>query len=265
MAISTLAQLAAAKRQTLEYFVNGSRTTGAGTYASLFGLTTNVGTGTLAGTSTTTGVVPTDATTGFPVIHPFAPGATGYISRVVGEGAADMRLHIFDLLWKGGAYNFNANTTGNTPASYASRVPNADYKGLQIWVEQVTNATGNQSVSVTYTNQDGTAGRSTGTVVLGSPTAGRIYQMPLQAGDTGVQGVTGVVGTVATAGTFNVLVMRPLWMGRVRMAPSVPTLTNGADNLLMVQVFVDSALYFLASSDTSNLSNPNLLVDIVSG
>jgi hypothetical protein len=55
-----------------------------------------------------------------------------------------------------------------------------------------------------------------------------MWQLPLQAGDTGVQGVTGVVGTVATAGTFNILVLRPLWSGRCRTAGTTGNALNAA-------------------------------------
>ena len=72
------------------------------------------------------------------------------------------------------------------------------------------------TVSVGYTNSAGTASRSTGaTASLSGYITGRLIQMPLQAGDVGVQKIDSVTigGTVATAGTVNVILARPLWEG----------------------------------------------------
>lgn len=63
---------------------------------------------------------------------------------------------------------------------------------------------GSQSIAVTYTNQDGVTGRTTGTIAATgvAPIVGRMLQLPLQAGDTGVQKIESVTSTVSTAGTF---------------------------------------------------------------
>ena len=195
MAITTLDQLIAAAKQRVPIKKTSARTTIANGWFSLFDVAGDPGAGTLAGTSTTTGVVPSDATAGTPIINAFGGGNTGYLQNVEYASTVACRLMIYDLLWKGGAYAFNASTTGQTPASYSARVPGGtDFTNTEIWVEQVTAATGNQAVNVTYINQSGTTGRSTGAVGIGAaPTLGRMWPLPLAAGDTGVQGVTGVV------------------------------------------------------------------------
>ena len=265
MAITTLDQLIAAPSQRVSILKTASMTTVAAIPFSPFAQAGNPGAGTLAGTSTTTGVVPTDATTGFPAINAFSGSNTGYIAKVEFGSSVACRITLFDLLWKGGAYAFNASTAGNTPASYSSRVlGGTDFTNTELWMEQVTAATGIQSVAVTYTNQDGTTGRSTGTVSQGTAgIVGRMTQLPLQAGDTGVQGVTGVVGSVATAGTFNILVMRRLWQGRVRI-------NNDGDihDMLktgMPQIFADSALYPVITTDSTASGIPEIVLEIVNG
>ena len=91
-----------------------------------------------------------------------------------------------------------------------------NYAGLEILVEQVTAATGNQAVSVGYSTMgaDGvtlTTTRSTGAVGVGAaPIVGRMWRLPLQSGDANIARMDSITGTVATAGTFNVHLARRL-------------------------------------------------------
>lgn len=265
MSITTWDGYIGSSKQPLSLVKTTSRTSVAASWFSVFDLAGNPGAGTLAGTSTTTGVVPTDATAGCPSINSFGGGATGYLAQVDFGSSVACRLKIFDLLWKGGAYAFNAATSGNTPTSFSSRVPGGtDFTDTQIWYEQVTAGTGIQNVAVTYTNQSGTAGRSTGTVV--APAAmilGRMMQLPVQAGDTGVQGITGVTGTVATAGTFNILVLRPLWSGRVKTANdgNVHDFAKTGSPL----IYADSALMMLVNADSTATGIPEIELVIANG
>jgi hypothetical protein len=264
MAISTWDAYIGAAKQYLSIVKIVSRTSVAASWFSVFDVAGNPGAGTLAGTSTTTGVVPTDATAGCPTIGAFGGGATGYLAQVDFGGSVACRLKIFDLLWKGGAYAFNANTSGNTPTSFSSRVPGGtDYGNTQIWLEQVTAGTGVQNVNVTYTNQSGTTGRSTGTVATAANILGRMWQLPLQAGDTGVQGVTGVVGSVATVGTFNILVLRPLWSGRVKIANDGDV--HAWDKTGAPIVYADSALFLAVAADSTATGIPEIELVIANG
>lgn len=255
--------LIGAAKSFMSIVKTASRTSVAASWFSVYDLAGNPGAGTLAGSSTTTGTVPTDATAGHPTIPAFGGGATGYLAQVDFGSSVACRIKLFDLLWKGGAYTFNANTSGNTPTSYASRIPDGVYGDEQIWLEQVTAGTGVQNVAVTYTNQAGTTGRSTGTVATAANIVGRMWQLPLQAGDTGVQGVTGVVGSVASAGTFNILVLRPLWSGRVKIANDGDV--HGPDRTLMPQVFADSALMMAVAADSTSTGIPELELVIANG
>ena len=263
MAITTLDGYIASAKQTITWTKSGTRTTVAGYWFSLFELAGNPGAGVLAGTSTTTGVVPTDATAGCPVINPFGGAATGYLSSVdFGNGVA-CRLGLHDLLWKGGAYAFNAATTAQTPTSYASRIPSGIYTGLQVWIEQVTTGTGVQSVNIAYNNQDGVAKTTGVTVAPAAGTVGRMWQMPLASGDTGIQGITGVTGSVASAGTFNVLITRPLWTGRCRIANDGDV--HSIDKTGLPIVYTDSALMVLCNADSTSSGFPELQIEIANG
>ena len=264
MAITTLDGFLAAPMQRIALLKTASRTSVAAIPFSVFDVAGNPGAGVLAGTSTTTGVVPTDATAGCPVINAFGASATGYITRIEASSNVACRITLYDMLWKGGAYPFNAAVPGQTPTSYASRLPNPDYKGLELWYEQVTASTGIQSVNVTYINQDGTTGRTTGVVSQGTAgIVGRMTRLPLQAGDSGIQGVTGVAGSVATAGTFNILIMRPLAEARIRVANDAVI-----QDLLMTGapiVYADSALRYIVTADSTATQLPDLQIDIRNG
>jgi len=265
MAIATLDGLIAAASQRVSIIKTASMTTVATIPFSPFAQAGNPGAGVLAGTSTTTGVVPTDATAGIASINAFGGGNIGYINKVEFGSSIACRITLFDLLWKGGAYAFNASTTGQTPTSFSNRVlGGTDYTNTELWLEQVTAATGIQSVNVTYTNQAGTPSKSTGVVSQGTAgIVGRMTPLPLASGDTGVQGVTGVVGSVASVGTFNILVMRRLWQGRVRIANDGDThdmLKTG-----LPQIFEDSAIYPVIYTDATASGIPEIVLEIVNG
>ena len=264
MSILTLDDFIAAPKQRLVISKTASRASVAAIPFSVSGLAGSPGAGALAGISTTTGEVPTDLTTGFPTINAFGSGAKGYLSRIMAGSNVACVIRLYDMLWRGGAYPFNAAVSGQSPTSFASRVPGGtDFKGLELWLEQVTAATGIQSVAVAYLNEDGVAHttpvQSQGTAGI----VGRMTQIPLYAGDCGIRGVTGVAGTVATAGTFNILVLRPLAEIRVTIANMCEVqdlLKTG-----MPEIFADSALCITVTADSTSTQFPYLTADIVNG
>lgn len=267
MAITTLDGWVAAAKQRVGYTKTTTRTTVAVGWFSLFDVAGDPGAGTLAGSNTANGFVATDATAGYPTINAFGGGA-GYVGRVEFGNTVAGRLRLYDRVFSAGAYSFNANTTLASQPSFLGRIPGgtaADCAGqTEIWAEMVTAATGNQAVTVTYTNEGGTTARSTGAIGIGAaPTVGRCWQLPFQGGDRGISKVETVVGSVASAGTFNVHVMRPLASARIRLA-------NDADvqdmlKVGMPQVFTDSALIVLVCADSTSSGLPDCEIDIVNG
>ena len=255
---------AAAGAQQITLCKTASRTSVAAIPFSVFDVAGNPGAGTLAGTSTAAGVVPTDATAGCPTIAAFTGANIGYLNTVEYGSSVASRLRLYDMLFKAGAYAFNANTTLASQPSYSSRIPGSNYSGTQIWIEAVTAFTGNPSIAVTYTNQAGTAAHTTGTIATGAAlTLGRMVQLPLQSGDDGVQKIESVVATVATGGTFNVLVLRPLWSGRCMVANDGDL--HGPDKTLRSQVFADSALFLQVIADSTATGIPDLNISIING
>ncbi len=102
MALTTFDGFVASAKQEISMIKTATRTSVAASWTSVFDLAGNPGAGVLAGTSTTTGVVPTDATAGCPNIAAFGGGATGYLSQLDFGATVACRIRVFDLLWKGG-------------------------------------------------------------------------------------------------------------------------------------------------------------------
>lgn len=265
MAILSVNDFISSAKQQITLAKTASRTSVALIPFSVFDVAGQPGAGTLAVGNTANGLVPTDATAGYPEINAFGVGAKGYLSGVEFFSTVSGRLSLFDTLFSAGAYSFNANTTLSSQPSYSSRVPGGtDYSNTELWIEAVTAFTGNQSIAVTYTNQAGTTGCSTGTIATGvAPTVGRMLRLPLQAGDTGIRKIDSVVSTVATAGTFNVHIMRRLWTGRVGLA-------NDGDvhDLLRIgfpEIYADSALRLVVAADGTSTGLPELLIGLANG
>lgn len=263
MAITTLDQLIGATSQRISYLKTASKTSVAAIPFTLFDLAGNPAAGTIAIGNTTTGVVPTDAVAGYPTINSFG-GNAGYLAGVQFGSSVACRLTIFDCLFSAGAFAFTAqtNTLSGQP-SYSSRVlGGTDYTNTEIWVEAATAFTGTLSVNIAYLNQDGVA-KTTGVVVTNLGIQGRMFMMPLAAGDTGVQRIDSVTPSVATAGTFNVHVFRRLWQGRVRINND-----GDAHDFLktgMPQIFDTSALRIVCQTDGTSTGVPELQFEIAVG
>ena len=276
MAIATLDQYIAAVKQRIPFVKTASRVSVALIPFSVFDLAGNPGAGTLAGTSTANGVVPTDLTPGCPLLN-FSSGV-GYLSKVDFNNSVLSRLHVFDLLFKAGAYAFTGATTNlSAQPAISSRCP--DYPGSgtvfgngnEIWIEVTTAfVTGNNwQVQVTYTNSAGTAGRTSiisAAQAAAALTVGKMFQLALQAGDSGVQKIESVIvtngATAMTAGNFNVLILRRLWSNRIAIANN-----GGINNLLdtgMPIVYSDSALILVVEPDSTSTGLPNCVLEIAS-
>lgn len=273
MSIATLNDYIGADKQIIPISKLTARTTVANNYFSLFDIAGNPGAGTLAGTSTTAGVVPTDATAGCPTIN-FTSGR-GYLSIVDFGSTVACRLMVADMLFKAGAFPYSAGTTTlSAQPSYSSRIPSGtDYTGLQIWIEVSTAfVTGNNwKVEVTYTDQSNNSGHTTGAqpataLAAAGLTLGKMLQLPLASGDTGVRKIESVIvtngATAMTVGAFNVLVLRPLWSGRVRTAGDGDA--HGIDRTGMPEVWADSALITAVNADSTSSGLPDLMLEIAS-
>lgn len=261
MAIATHDGYVGSAKQFLTWFKTASIASVAGIPFTDFHLAGSPGAGALAVGNTANGIVPTDALAGYLPIAAIA--ATGYLGKIDFASTVAGRLLLYDCLFSAGAYAFNANTTLAAQPSFAGRVPGANYQGLELWLEAVTAFTGNQSIQLNYLDQGGAAG-DTGVVATGvAPILGRMFRVPLAAGDSGVQQLVQVRSTVSTVGTFNVHIMRPLWSGRVVLANDGDT--HDYLKTALRQIYADSALRVVVQPDGTAVGLPQLYIEICDG
>lgn len=261
MAITTLDGYIGAAKQRVAWNKTGTRTLIACLPYNVFGLAGNPGAGTEAAGNTANGIVPTDVVAGYPLINAF--GGTGYLTRVEFTSSVACVLRLYDKVFTCGAYNYNSDVTLTSIPSYSGRVPGGtDYTGLEIWVETLVAPTGNLAVEVNYLDQGGAAGDTGAVGIGGVPPVGRMWQLPLAAGDSGVQSLVRIRGSVATVGAscFNVSVLRLLGIFRVR------SVNDGAIVDLMgtgmPQVFADSALFVSIAADSTAVGLPYMDIEI---
>lgn len=261
----------ASSKQIVPFSKTGTAITSvANTRFSIFNQTGNPTGGTLALTTALTGVVPDDSVAGYPVINAFGGTNTGYLTRIQYSNSVAGRLELWDRL-----FGINVPLTPAAPttytlsgaSSYLSRTPDGAANGTRLFLE-VTAAVAASAATVTvnYTNQAGTAGRTTGASgSLASLTINRMVEMPLQAGDSGVQSIQSVVvgGVAAATGAVNVIVLRPLWTNRVPLANGGGL--DGIDATGMPIVYANSALFVTAVPDSTSTGLPDLNLEIANG
>lgn len=276
MTIASFDDWIGSTKQELNYFKSATMASVAGGWCSSRHLAGSP-VGVLGGVfNTTDGVKPksgTDSgvTMGCHPIHPFAPGARGYLARVEfgASGTAGVsRICLADILWAGGAFDKPSMTyIIGAPPSFADRLPEIgpgvpDYNGLAIWIEIVTVVPSTAAVTINYLNQDGNAAATT--VDLGGfLNVGRTVRAILATGDAGVRSIVSVVTNAnLTSGTFNVFVVRPLWEGGVPVANM-----GGVDDMLQTglpEVFPESCLLVFQRATGTSVGTYDLRLQIAS-
>lgn len=271
MAITTGDGYIAAPKQLVRIIKTQTATSVANQYHTVFDRTGNPGAGSLSVGNTANGLVPTDATAGFPTINAFGGGATGYITALHYSSTVASRIHLYDRLFHAGSVVLTslATTTLSSQPAYTSRIPGGtDYTNLEIWLEiNAAVSSTATTVSVAYTNETPTGGRSTGaTASLSGFITGRLIQMPLQAGDKGVSKIDSITvgGTVATTGSVNVIVARPLVTSMRVNATSYGDIL-GLDRTGMPVIYADSALWPVIGADSTSTGIPDLAIEVSNG
>lgn len=192
------------------FFCKDSITTTAGRWYSLFKSTSIPSAGSTP--STGAGDAPTAATAG--ALQFTNPSGTNqkYLLSFGGGGPTAGQLMLYDRLVT--TSGLDGTNTGSQTVNSTALTRHTDGVGVQCAVEVYTalGATP-RTLTVTYTNSDGTAGR-TGTISIpASPQAQSfIIPMSLQSGDKGVQSVQSVQlsGSTGTAGNFGITLFYPI-------------------------------------------------------
>lgn len=147
------------------------------------------------------------------------PPASGntYIKAVNVASQSTGTLVLCDLLWHNSGLSLTLTTSQTiNSVTMAARDDNGTSNGAGVYAALViTGATGSGTpvISLGYTNQDNTAGRSSNTVTasLASTVAGATYIFALQAGDTGIRSIQTYQQTATwTSGTAHLILFRVL-------------------------------------------------------
>jgi hypothetical protein len=216
MAITTLAQLnaALAASQRIFNFIGGMNVVGGWTgYAAMTPASGSVGQIALpgaysvnpAGTTYTQGA----AGNGYPVWRAAPSGQSSYIGRFAAQSLVAGAFLLYDLLW--GCSGFDSTVTTSQNLNGFSGLPTrAGSAAKELWL-QVTGALGATLTiaTITYTNQSGVSGRQATLTINPTVAQGRIFQVPLQSGDTGVQSIQSLQfsASTGTAGNVGLLLM----------------------------------------------------------
>jgi hypothetical protein len=152
-------------------------------------------------------------------IGPIPGAASGKLQILGGRfstGQPGATLVPIDLLNVSGGLSGTVTTEQTTNLPTAPLTRNTGGDGVMIGLVIYTNVgTTGTTISVRYTNQTGTANRTSTVTSFGGTgfrEAARLILIPLAAGDTGVRSVEGVTltATTGTAGNFGVCLFKPL-------------------------------------------------------
>jgi hypothetical protein len=213
MAITTMAQVTAKLPGQRYSFVKNASTTPGG-WSSLWRLTGLPAQAAIP-SSGLAGDIPTRATVGaFPIINA-AGGSDLYLARISGAnglGNSTAEVILYDRLWHNSGISATA-VTSQTINSVALTRPDA--LGGQVeawWTVYATMGAGTPTVTIGYTNQDGTAGRTGTSGVLATTMATeRSGPFQLQSGDTGVRSIqTWQADATFSSGTIGLVLRRRL-------------------------------------------------------
>lgn len=186
-------------------------------------------------------------------------GTQDYLLLVAPANATLGSWLVYDVVYAVSGFSGTV-TTAQTITSMPTLTRPTNGEGLRlfaaIWGQIGTTGT---TVTASYTNQAGTASRTTIAASIGATGLREVYRlipMPLQVGDSGVQAIASatLAGTTGTAGDWGLVLARPI--------TQVPAFSGGGCRPLdfaklgLPPIDVDTAfgVFLLASTTTSGLS-----------
>ena len=223
MAITTLDGVIAGARPPMQITKAVTATLVAGRPASLWSLGGSPGAGAFNGTLN--GVV-LESTSGIvagmiPRYNPASGNA--YLARFSGAASQPCRVLLLDRIWHNGGYTITSTAAQNSttptwpsrcPTSGTDDTPATTGHGVLLAVEvSAATGAGTPTITISYTNSAGTAGRTATNVIGTSATSaiGATYFIGLAAGDTGVRSVQSLtLSATWTSGTINLVAYRIL-------------------------------------------------------
>lgn len=222
--------------------------------------------------NTTTGVVPTDATTGFPTIQAFSGSNKGYLTAVDVFSSVNATIAIYDVLfWAGPTTIPTSGTTTVTLSSqpsFTGRLPLRNdgstprYEEIEMWVWLSTAGSAHaHTFQMSYKDQDNNTAESSATVSTNGVAVNRILRVPWNSGDYGAQLMNGylVNGATSATGAVVAVFMRKLFYARVAANQQ---LRFGIDMTGAPQVYADSALTMAVLPESTSTGTPSVYCEI---
>ena len=274
MAITNFDQYIGAYKQRLQISKTGAVTTTAGNWATTFAAAGFPGAG-AAPANTTTGLVPTDAVTGFPVIQDFQGSNKGYLSRVEAFSTVNQTIALYDVIfWAGPTTIPTSGTTTvtlGTQPDFSGRLPlrsdgvTPAWEEVEMWVWLSTAGSNHaHTFQMKYRDQTNNTAENSATVSTQNVAANRLLRVPWNAGDYGARLMDGylVNGATSSTGAVTALFMRRLWFGRL---PANTMSIFGPDLTGMPEVFSGSALMLLGLPESTSTGAPSVAIEIAEG
>jgi hypothetical protein len=188
-----------------------------------------------------------------------------YLARLAASVTQAGVLVLCDRIHQCGGFTITSTgaqaiTTGTLNARSADATSNGE--GVLAGVEiSATTGSGTPTITLNYTNQAGTTGRSATNIIptVATSIANTFYPIGLQAGDTGIRAVTNASGGALTlsatwtSGTMNLVFYRPiaaLALPGALIPGEIDAITSG-----FPRIMDSSCLFFLFYPNTTSTSN----------
>lgn len=193
--------------------------------------------------------------------------------QVVSATAAPLTLELMDYLMFYGGISMDAGVQ-----SMINTIPLPRYttdRGLQMMVVELFPYAGSADIQVTYTNQDGVAGRLTpvvrlntqavfGTIASSAPAtagAGGLF-LPLQLGDSGVQMIESIeIFGAGDVGVLALVIVKPLASFNI-VEVTQPTMFDLWQDFAILPEIQDDAYLNMAALPVGTLAGANIIGNI---
>ncbi|MGL5934784.1 MAG: hypothetical protein ACRCZI_04080 [Cetobacterium sp.] len=223
MAITTLDGVVAGMRPPMIIAKSATATLVGGRPASLWSLGGSPGAGAFNTTLNGVTLSSTSALVNGQIPHFDPSSGNAYLARLTASASQGGVLMLMDRIWHNGGYTITSTAAQNsTTPTWPSRCPTSGTDDtpattghgvlLALEISAATGA-GTPTITISYTNQAGTAGRTATNfqATVATSAIGATYLIGLQAGDTGVRSVQSLtLSATWTSGTMNLVAYRPL-------------------------------------------------------
>jgi hypothetical protein len=223
MAINTLDAAIAGMRPPYRFTKSATATLVVGRPASLWSLAGAPGAGAFDTTLNGVALSSSSALVNGQIPHYNPASGNAHLARFSAQATQAGVLMLADRLWHNGGINITSTSAqaitsptwpSRCPTSGLDDTPSTNGNGVLLAVEvSAATGAGTPTITVSYTNDQGVAGRTATNVnaTVASSAIGAVYLMGLQAGDTGVRSVQSItLSATWTSGTINLVAYRAL-------------------------------------------------------